>query len=80
MSYRFVYDNNYFNDRYQGIPVGGYTQIVEKMLEGIEVRPGVDYFDIFDPMTRISSIRVLIALASIHNLMIHQMDVQIAFF
>ena len=34
---RFVYDNNYFNDRYQGIPVGGYTKIIEKMLDGIEV-------------------------------------------
>ncbi len=42
---RFIYDNNYFNDRYQGIPEGGYTQIVEKMLEGVEVRLGVDYFD-----------------------------------
>ena len=42
---RFVYDNNYFNDRYQGIPIGGYTKIVEKMLEGIEVRTGTDYFD-----------------------------------
>lgn len=40
---RFVYDNNYFNDRYQGIPVGGYTSIVEKLLEGIEVRTGVDF-------------------------------------
>ncbi len=40
---RFVYDNNYFNGRYQGIPVGGYTQIVEKMLEGIEVRLNTDY-------------------------------------
>lgn len=40
---RFTYDNNYFNDRYQGIPIGGYTAIVEKMLEGIEVRLGVDY-------------------------------------
>lgn len=42
---RFVYDNNYFNDRYQGIPIGGYTAIIEKMLEGIEVRIGTDYFD-----------------------------------
>mgnify|MGYP003187901325 FL=1 len=42
---RFVYDNNYFNDRYQGIPIGGYTAIIEKMLEGIEVRTGTDYFD-----------------------------------
>ena len=41
---RFVYDNNYFNDKYQGIPVGGYTQIVEKILEGAEVRLGVDFF------------------------------------
>ncbi len=40
---RFTYDNNYFNDIYQGIPVGGYTQIVEKMLEGIEVRLDTDY-------------------------------------
>ena len=40
---RFVYDNNYFNDRYQGIPMGGYTKIVEKMLNGIEVRLNVDY-------------------------------------
>lgn len=41
---RFTYDNNYFNDRYQGIPIGGYTAMVEKMLDGIEVRLGVDYF------------------------------------
>lgn len=40
---RFTYDNNYFNDRYQGIPIGGYTAMVEKMLEGIEVRLGVDF-------------------------------------
>lgn len=42
---RFVYDNNYFNDKYQGIPIGGYTQIVEKMLEGIEVRLSTDFFE-----------------------------------
>ena len=42
---RFTYDNNYFNDRYQGIPIGGYTKIVEKMLEGIDVKAGVDYFE-----------------------------------
>ena len=42
---RFVYDNNYFNDLYQGIPIGGYTQIVEKMLDGIEVRLNEDFFD-----------------------------------
>lgn len=42
---RFVYDNNYFNDRYQGIPIGGYTQIVVKMLESIEVKCKVSYQD-----------------------------------
>lgn len=42
---RFTYDNNYFNDKYQGIPVGGYTQIVEKMLEGIEVKLNTNFFD-----------------------------------
>ncbi len=41
---RFTFDNNYFNDRYQGIPVGGYTAIVEKMLEGSEVRLSTDFF------------------------------------
>ncbi|MBQ7066424.1 MAG: UDP-galactopyranose mutase [Lachnospiraceae bacterium] len=40
---RFTYDNNYFNDRYQGIPIGGYTQIVEKLLKGIEVRLSTEY-------------------------------------
>lgn len=40
---RFTYDNNYFNDLYQGIPVGGYTAIVEKLLDGIEVRTGTEY-------------------------------------
>ena len=42
---RFVYDNNYFNALYQGIPVGGYTAMVQKMLEGIEVRLGQDYLE-----------------------------------
>ncbi|MBR4393510.1 MAG: UDP-galactopyranose mutase [Oscillospiraceae bacterium] len=42
---RFTFDNNYFNARYQGIPVGGYTAMVEKMLTGIEVRLGVDYLE-----------------------------------
>ncbi|MDO1605056.1 UDP-galactopyranose mutase [Lactobacillus sp. YT155] len=44
---RLTYDNNYFNDTYQGIPIGGYTQIVEKMLASdlIEVETGVDFFD-----------------------------------
>lgn len=41
---RFVYDNNYFNDDYQGIPIGGYTKMVENMLEGVEVRLNEDFF------------------------------------
>ena len=42
---RLIYDNNYFNDKYQGIPSGGYTQIIEKMLDGIEVRLNCDFFE-----------------------------------
>ncbi|MBO4862840.1 MAG: UDP-galactopyranose mutase [Eubacterium sp.] len=42
---RFTYDNNYFNAKYQGIPIGGYTRLVEKLLEGAEVRLGVDYLE-----------------------------------
>ena len=42
---RFIYDNNYFNDIYQGIPIGGYTKIIEKMLDGIEVKLNYDFFD-----------------------------------
>lgn len=50
---RMIYDNNYFNDLYQGIPVGGYTKMVERMLDGVEVRLGCDYFvkkDEYDAM------------------------------
>lgn len=42
---RLTYDNNYFNALYQGIPVGGYTKMVERMLDGIEVRCGIDYLE-----------------------------------
>lgn len=42
---RYTFDNNYFNDLYQGIPIGGYTKIIEKMLEGIEVKLNTDFFD-----------------------------------
>ena len=42
---RFIYDNNYFNDRYQGIPIGGYTKLVEGMLDGVEVRLNTNFFD-----------------------------------
>ena len=42
---RFIYDNNYFNDIYQGIPIGGYTSIIEKMLKGIDIELNCDFFD-----------------------------------
>ena len=48
---RMVFDNNYFNDKYQGIPVGGYTQIVEKLLSGIEVRLNTDFFEHRESLT-----------------------------
>ena len=51
---RFIYDNNYFNDDYQGIPIGGYTQIIEKMLEGIEVRLNTDYLEHKDELENIA--------------------------
>lgn len=41
---RFIYDNNYFNDKYQGIPIGGYTKLVENMLDGVELRLNTDFF------------------------------------
>ncbi|MFM1756178.1 MAG: hypothetical protein RL621_1126, partial [Bacteroidota bacterium] len=40
---RFTYDNNYFNDKYQGIPIGGYNKIIDKLLQGIELKLNVDY-------------------------------------
>ena len=42
---RFTFDNNYFNDKYQGIPIGGYTKIIEKMIDGIEVKLNTNYLD-----------------------------------
>lgn len=42
---RYTYDNNYFNDRYQGIPIGGYNVIIDKLLEGCRVETGVDYLE-----------------------------------
>jgi len=41
---RLVFDNNYFNDKYQGIPVGGYNQLIDGLLEGIECKTGIDFF------------------------------------
>lgn len=51
---RFTYDNNYFNDRWQGIPIGGYTQMVEKMLEGADVLLQTDYFDLIREQSEIA--------------------------
>jgi len=45
LPFRYTYDNNYFNDRYQGIPIGGYKKMVENMLAGVEVQTETDYFD-----------------------------------
>ena len=42
---RFVHDNNYFNDRYQGIPIGGFNKLIDGMLDGVEVRLDTDFFD-----------------------------------
>lgn len=52
---RFTYDNNYFNALYQGIPTDGYTAMVEKMLEGIEVRLEVDYLENRDTYSKIAA-------------------------
>ena len=51
---RLIYDNNYFNDLYQGIPIGGYTKIIEKMLEGTEVRLNTDFFENRDEFEKIA--------------------------
>jgi UDP-galactopyranose mutase len=40
-----IYDNNYFNDKFQGIPIGGYNKLIEGLLEGIECKTGVDFFN-----------------------------------
>ena len=51
---RFTFDNNYFNDKYQGIPIGGYTSMIQKMLDGIEVKLNTDYLsnrDYFNSIT-----------------------------
>lgn len=45
---RFVHDNNYFNDKYQGIPIGGYNKLIDGLLEGVETKTGIDFFK--DPL------------------------------
>lgn len=46
LPFRFNFDNNYFNDTYQGIPIGGYTKLIEKLLDGVDVRLNIDYLDV----------------------------------
>lgn len=46
--FRFTFDNNYFNDAYQGIPIGGYNPLIDALLQGVEVRLGVNYFEARD--------------------------------
>ena len=55
---RYTFDNNYFNDRYQGIPMGGYIKLTEALLEGVEVRLGVDYNRKRETYKRISEVIV----------------------
>lgn len=52
---RFTFDNNYFNALYQGIPIGGYTQMVKNMLKGSEIRLGVDYLDDKEELDKMAS-------------------------
>lgn len=52
---RFTFDNNYFNALYQGIPIGGYTKMIENMLDGIEVRLNCDYFENKDELNKIAN-------------------------
>ena len=55
LPFRFTFDNNYFNDLYQGIPIGGYNALTDALLEGIEVQTGVNYFedkDIYDALAQ----------------------------
>ncbi len=51
---RLVFDNNYFNDGYQGIPKGGYNKLIEALLEGVEAKVGMNFFDYFDDWKKIA--------------------------
>ncbi|MDR2830588.1 MAG: UDP-galactopyranose mutase [Methanobrevibacter sp.] len=52
---RFTYDNNYFNDQYQGIPIGGYTKIIEKLLKNVEVKLNTNFFDNRENMEKLAN-------------------------
>lgn len=49
---RYTYDNNYFNDKYQGIPVGGYNKLIEALLEGVDVKLNTDFFKMREELTK----------------------------
>lgn len=51
---RFTYDNNYFNDKYQGIPIGGYNKLIDGLLDGIEVRLNIDFFTQREELTQMA--------------------------
>lgn len=55
LPFRFTFDNNYFNDTYQGVPIGGYTKLIEKILEGTEVRTNVNYFEKKDELDKLAN-------------------------
>ena len=61
---RFVFDNNYFNDPYQGIPIGGYNLLIEKLLEGAEVKTNCDFFNLHNDPFIISSLSAASPFAS----------------
>ena len=61
---RFVFDNNYFNDLYQGIPIGGYNVLIEKLLEGSEVKTNCDFFNLHKDPSILASLSVASPLAS----------------
>ncbi|MDY3070515.1 MAG: UDP-galactopyranose mutase [Parabacteroides sp.] len=52
--FRFTYDNNYFNDQYQGVPIGGYNRLIDKLLDSTEVRTGINYFRHKEELERIA--------------------------
>ena len=60
---RFIHDNNYFNDRYQGIPIGGYNKLIDGLLKGVECRTGIDFFkaSLADVTDKISALSVISA-------------------
>ncbi len=51
---RFTYDNNYFNDKYQGIPIGGYNKLIDGLLDGIEVKLNIDFFNQREELTQLA--------------------------